>query len=253
MSHFTVLVISKQQEDVERLLAPYHEFECTGVNDEYVVDVDITEELLEMIKNGESLDEALSYYGHEDKVVESEAYIDKDDVHKYGYAIVKNGNLIKAVNRTNPNKKWDWYQVGGRWRNLLKLKSGKRADSAKSKDVDFSLDQEKYKKSLRFWEVAVENHPLKDNENKEDFMSFYKSQYYIDRYRTKENYAESVAEFGTFALITANGEWFEKGTMGWFGMSSENEESIMSYKEILKEKLQEVDEEYFLTVVDCHI
>ncbi len=37
MSHFSVLVISEKQEDVEKLLAPYHEFECTGENDKYVV------------------------------------------------------------------------------------------------------------------------------------------------------------------------------------------------------------------------
>ena len=41
MSHFTVLVIGDK---VEEQLAPYHEFECTGYNDEYVQDIDITEE-----------------------------------------------------------------------------------------------------------------------------------------------------------------------------------------------------------------
>jgi hypothetical protein len=39
MSHFTTLVIG---DDVESALAPYHEYECTGVNDQYVVDVDMT-------------------------------------------------------------------------------------------------------------------------------------------------------------------------------------------------------------------
>lgn len=41
MSHFTVLVIG---EDVERQLAPFHEFECTGRDDEYVQEIDKTEE-----------------------------------------------------------------------------------------------------------------------------------------------------------------------------------------------------------------
>lgn len=44
MSHFSVIVIGP---DVEHQLAPYHEFECTGVNDEHVKDVDITEEARE--------------------------------------------------------------------------------------------------------------------------------------------------------------------------------------------------------------
>ncbi|HDR9199324.1 TPA: hypothetical protein QDB48_000595 [Burkholderia vietnamiensis] len=41
MSHFSVLVIGN---DVEKQLQPYHEFECTGENDEFVQDVDKTDE-----------------------------------------------------------------------------------------------------------------------------------------------------------------------------------------------------------------
>jgi len=41
MSHFTVLVIG---DDPERQLAPFHEFECTGTDDQYVQDIDITKE-----------------------------------------------------------------------------------------------------------------------------------------------------------------------------------------------------------------
>lgn len=41
MSHFAVLVVG---DDVDGQLAPYHEYECTGHNDEYVVDQDVTED-----------------------------------------------------------------------------------------------------------------------------------------------------------------------------------------------------------------
>lgn len=44
MSHFTVLVITDSPDDVKSALQPFHEFECTGTDDEYVQDVDITEE-----------------------------------------------------------------------------------------------------------------------------------------------------------------------------------------------------------------
>lgn len=43
MSHFSVLVIG---DNATAQLAPYHEFECTGDNDQYVQDVDQTEEVL---------------------------------------------------------------------------------------------------------------------------------------------------------------------------------------------------------------
>lgn len=137
MSHFTVLVIG---DNVEAQLQPYHEFECTGTDDQYVQNIDKTQEIRDRmngIETGnynhetnkyedgepESLDEALAWYGLEDRVVESEDDLDLEGEHKYGYAIVKNDVLVKAVDRTNPNKKWDWYLVGGRWTGFLKLKS----------------------------------------------------------------------------------------------------------------------------------
>ena len=127
MSHFTVMVIG---ENHEKQLAPFHEFECTGNNDEYVQDEDVTEEIQARIddkEDPESIEEALGYYGLEDKIVDDESKVEKvgdECVHKYGYAIVKDGKLIKAVNRTNPNRKWDWWQMGGRWSGFLKLKEG---------------------------------------------------------------------------------------------------------------------------------
>lgn len=128
MSHFTCLVIG---DNIEEVLAPFHEFECTGLNDQYVQNIDITEEVRarmagtgEYQKDGakETLEEALDWYGLDEKIVESEDEISIEDDHKYGYAIVKDGVLIKAVNRTNPNRHWDWWQLGGRWTGFLRLK-----------------------------------------------------------------------------------------------------------------------------------
>lgn len=41
MSHFTTYVITKsdQKEELDRLMLPYHEYECTGITD-YCVYVD---------------------------------------------------------------------------------------------------------------------------------------------------------------------------------------------------------------------
>lgn len=109
MSHFSVLVIG---ENIEEQLQPYHEFECTGISDQYVVDVDKTEELLARMEgkgdyqNGEkeSLEEALGYYGLEERIVGSEDEVDREGEHKFGFAIVQDGKLIKAVDRTNAPK-----------------------------------------------------------------------------------------------------------------------------------------------------
>ena len=50
MSHFNMLVITPEEPNDEvlgKILQPWHEFECTGIDDEYVVDVDKTAEALE--------------------------------------------------------------------------------------------------------------------------------------------------------------------------------------------------------------
>jgi hypothetical protein len=181
MSHFAVMVIGG---DVEKQLQPFHEFECTGTNDEFVQDVDITEEVRGHMQGDEpmSLSEALEYEGiNEDKIVGDESEVLKtgeEPTHKWGYAIVKDGQLIKAVNRTNPNKQWDWWVVGGRWSGFLKLKQGAhgelgnkglmgscandgpgRADHAVKGAIDFEgMRQEAGDEAAERWDKAAAIH-----------------------------------------------------------------------------------------------
>ena len=67
------------------------------------------------------LEYAKDYHGHE-TVLDTETP-DTFDTHKYGYVVVDaSGNVLKIVRRTNPNDRWDWYQVGGRWTGYFKAK-----------------------------------------------------------------------------------------------------------------------------------
>ena len=139
MSHFAVLVIG---DDVDGQLAPYHEFECTGVVDEFVVTVDETaEHVAEFAEDGgvrfdqtaaEWMDDN---YGR--KVVELGEDPDLEGEHKYGWCRVdEDGNLIESCDRTNPNAQWDWYVVGGRWDGMLLLKDGSKSNSAMIEDIE---------------------------------------------------------------------------------------------------------------------
>lgn len=119
MSHFTVLVVGG---NVAAQLAPYHEFECTGEDNEFVQDVDVTAECLAHADDDDKF--GLGWYGLDDKQVSDENEVDRSGPHKYGFAVVKDGVLVKAVNRTNPNRHWDWWQVGGRWSGFFTLKPG---------------------------------------------------------------------------------------------------------------------------------
>lgn len=175
MSHFTVMVFSKHgtQEEVEELLAPFHEFECTGRDDKYVQDIDKTESYLNDYKSNTShvcvsdSGEIVSKYDNrfypkrgtgdfmerdtfvlldgwtEKEIPTSEfqtfaefvngwggqevvPFGEKPDIkgkHKYGYILLnEDGGVDKVIDRTNQNKKWDWYQIGGRWAGYFKPK-----------------------------------------------------------------------------------------------------------------------------------
>lgn len=127
MSHFSVLVVG----DVDYNMAPFHEFECDGIDDEFIQDLDVTEEAKSGYKKYiEEYPEAKSdyptlrkwlegYYGL--KFAESADKVNKKGDHKWGYFYPVEGaeDDFKAFKRTNPNKFYDYYGSGYRG---LKLK-----------------------------------------------------------------------------------------------------------------------------------
>ena len=177
---------------------------------------------------------------------------------------------------SNPNAKWDWYQVGGRFSDILKLKENVESEvddpgepsllmtdykkrenfcsSAKVKDIDFTPDKEEYENAKRYWEVAIDGEPLKPEEKESDFTLFYKKEYMIDKYKNKENYATICSLPITYAVLTPDGVWHEKGEMGWFGLSSETADESFDWDMHFKEMfIDTADPEWILTIVDCHI
>lgn len=177
MSHFTVLVIG---EDIVGQLAPYHEFECTGEDNEYVQDLDITEEAKEEYeehKKGLEEDEDTSFaefvkYYHGIETIQFGEKPKLAGDHKYGYAIAVGRRVIKVVRRTNPNSKWDWYLIGGRWTGFFKAKAGAvgqvgepgaltqragagRFDSGLKKDIDIEgMKEEARKKAENKYDIV---------------------------------------------------------------------------------------------------
>lgn len=392
MSHFTVLVIG---EDPDTLLAPYHEFECTGQDDEYIVDVDRTEEISvefesetkDMYKDsdgklhdpysdefyreptkeeektvglGIGCGKGISWTskdwgdgkGYRAKVhflpdgfeevkvprkeVESFAQYVKDwhgiaevkfgeqpdlfDKHKYGYCLLdEKGEPTKIVDRTNPNAKWDWYQIGGRYQGHLKLKDGAEGkvgdlslvgvmqgqeyadssfvDQARKVDVDFEgmMDEAGEKAGERYdrlenlmegsitplkytWKEVLDSERFKELDIDEK-RSIYHGQdalKQVDRKRraekttkedrdfllwldyesyicTREEYIQKARDnaVSTFAVIK-DGEWYERGEMGWWANVSDEKDKDEWNTEFSK-LLDDVSDDTLLTVVDCHI
>lgn len=183
-----------------------------------------------------------------------------EDVEKQGYDF-------------NPNAKWDWYQLGGRWTGFFKLKprtagilgepslvSDHRADygtadQAMIRDIDFErMIQDNFEESSKnydefealyndgklergdgYWKYGVENTGDCDH--------------YIPE--TREHYLKRRAPITTFALLK-DGKWYEKGEMGWWGMVSD-EKDIDEWNSQYTKLLSELPEDTLLSVYDCHI
>lgn len=236
MSHFSVLVIDTEGfTDVEDVLAPYEE--CLEVEfEDFSYEVKESWEELPVfdkeIYNNSLGDFASDYYGYQEQNG------------KYGYW-------------TNPDAKWDWYEIGGRWENMIPLETGEMVDQAYLRDIDlnaFRRNEKQHKDALRFWELYVEGQAPVTKEDK-SLINFvlYSKEWFVERYHTKEEYAKQISEFSTYAVII-DGNWCSRGEMGWFGCGSETfEESYEWDKSYFEKFIANLSPDAYITVVDCHI
>ena len=69
--------------------------------------------------------EFIEYGMGEQPIVQPGSEPDLEGEHKWGWIEVDDGGeIVKVIDRTNPNHKWDWYGIGGRWTGYFPLKDG---------------------------------------------------------------------------------------------------------------------------------
>ena len=254
MSHFTVGVIVDDPSRLDDVLYPY----CEGAEDFYELEFYCTRDTF--------LEEYRQYYPDktDDEIWEigCQDYIEKDGELYYNY---------------NPNAKWDWYNIGGRWRYQLKVPKGvpsvvdqglifekplpqrgryRKVDGARIKDILWhkmnQATKDEIKQYARFWDVAVEGQPLEEGEN----IGFcYKPAYYRDLYGNKENYIMKQSTFYTHDLLDGiEGEWHTVGDMGWFGCDNATGSSLDNYLRKFYDIINNPRyQDYWFIVVDCHV
>ena len=152
----------------------------------------------------------------------------------------------------NPNAKWDWWEIGGRWKGFLNTKDGKQVNYAQIKDINFSSPptQEQISNRKRIWEIAVEGAEMSEDEF---YGIIYSKEYYVDRWGTKEKYVEELGKLIPWAYISPDREWNDIGNMGWWGFSDETKESRENFIKKWEKAISEIPEDYYAVVVDCHI
>ena len=236
MSHYAVAVIHKENQDIDEMLDRYSEH--------LEVEPYIYRTKQEVIEEAQFLKERMVEQNrqHEEWF---KPYLEAETDEEFyraevGSSVDEEGNELSTY---NPDSKWDWYQVGGRWGGLLKSRvDGEFYDELPMTEIDFSRNEEEYKDALEEWDDIIAG------------KTFYRPEYYLETYGTKEEYARRVSEFSTYAILTPEDEWIEPGKMGWFGVSNASSEDKKKYEEGYMDIINRyMSDEYIMTIVDCHI
>lgn len=254
MSHFTVGVITRDPYNVDYLLRPYDE----NGTDYYIKELYMSkEDYINSYKN-EHPDTTLT---------DEQIYATANDM----YTGIEEDGIYDYY---NPDAKWDWYEIGGRWSNSLKVKKdaqfnmgghyGKMGtpegkgryrwvDAAPLCEIEWDLmntvSPEQKKKASEFWDKYVLN-----QDPSYDAKFAYKREYYLDRYKTKEEYIKRTNIFTTHDLLVEDREWITVGDMGWFGCDDSTYDSETDYIKQFYDIVKAPEyQNYWFVVVDCHI
>lgn len=189
----------------------------------------------------------------------------------------------------NPNAKWDWYVVGGRWPYPFLV----RADvliQIRPEPSSFGLPNPPAAPDGYRWVAGAQKMFIEWDLMKEIAVNMAVSEYnllrehYINRTVPEEFFVsltdEGIAGFNcmlfykdeslsdylkryhlapedrycpdTYAFLDQHGEWYAKGKMGWFGVSADDKLEDDWYALKLK-LLDNVPDTHVLVSVDCHI
>jgi hypothetical protein len=263
MTHFSVLVIG---DNVEIVLEQYDEnIEVTPYVGQpaYIVERDFRRHQVSCFTKlfkGETLDAF-------DELTLTLDKVNADWWERWsGESLDSEGNALTTY---NPNSKWDWYSIGGRWTGALILKDDAEgrlgvsgvfdnqpehdADISTIGDVDWvAMNKLAKEKSAKEWDNLFKPY---DNHDfclyNKDYVEKQKK-IHLEIYGTKEEYVRRRGFWTTYALVTED-EWIAPGEMGWFGLSTDETIDREAYDNKFVSYLKSLPKNTAITVVDCHI
>jgi hypothetical protein len=176
----------------------------------------------------------------------------------------------------NPNAKWDWWQLGGRYEGWLTVKAGTERDTlifggpgvfghdknayvrpdgrfgcdgCRKADLDFDCERERNIASVKErWERMV----AEGHENSADLRKFKYGFELEDTFESVMAQAEHENPFLTFAILL-DGHWYEKGHMGAFGIVNGSKSQISGWCGEVNDLWNKIPYDAVVVVVDCHI
>ena len=195
--------------------------------------------------------------------------------HEIVWNLEDNVYEVYDVYYQNFDAKWDWWVVGGRWRNM--------GDNGLFQDISVFSQEEKipfWKEELGFKLKQIESELGIEDRNDYTVEEYDKAiEDYIasgnpivrlydrETKEPKEYYDKKVLlsmvtrkKESTWAMLFPDEGWIEAGEMGWFGMSSldtmnlEEKEQIIADQNALTDNLiAKYKDTHVGLIVDCHI
>jgi hypothetical protein len=251
MSHYCVGVIVNNTNDIEstieKILAPYDE--------NLEVEPYIYKTKAELIQQAKDYKICIQHRTEEADYIITEyeqSYLNaqtdeelynlwREDYNTYN----ENGDELSTY---NPQSKWDWWVIGGRWsrgNNVLQIKDFVLYNTPTDKQV------EHYKKCWGYLngEIEVED-PFKEFGYE---LGMFKKEYLKEKYGSLDNLIKSKMSNLPYAFVDENG-WYEQGKMGMFGMDDATKESIDGYTKFAENYFRDVkNQDKYIVFVDCHI
>ena len=174
----------------------------------------------------------------------------------------------------NPQAKWDWYQLGGRWTGYFKMKSTVKgnlgtpslvserrakhgtADQAYKRDIDFDkMMSDNFEEASKTYDEFEKKFKEGNMESGTGYFEYgvrnigKDAKHYVPE--SREQYLKRHAGIATFAVLK-DGKWYEKGEMGWWGIVHD-EKNPDQWDDQFMKLLKELPDDTLLSVYDCHI
>lgn len=202
------------------------------------------------------------------------------------YAVVRDGKIVAVYNFTNPNSKWDYYTPLS-WLKRPYIKHINEDDNYTilKKDFDIDIFMEARKKNyidiyrsvkkcltddFKTWEICKQEYPIINNArriyNEQQSINNIKTELGEDEYfdlcfegtideiatQTEEEFTQEKLDMSApfWAIVLPTGEWVEKGKMGWWAISTDEDKN---WKQTWHDAWSKIPDDYYLWRIDCHI
>lgn len=226
MSHYAVAVFSDDG-DFDRLLEPYNENDKSYFVFQPVEYSKIEGDFANFKKNNKNW--TLEGY------IDLFNYIQQDD--QWGYM-------------HNPRGYWDWYSLDGK-DYMFDLKEGVEMRDGewdfRKNDYDwYPNNYQDGEDAKEFWDSFIGDDAIAEP------PGLWNKQYFLDRFKTREQYVKEALRTVPYAFITPDGEWHSPGNVGAFATSDETYEDWNRYV-IEWDKWIADESNPYVNLVDCHV